>query len=224
MQSAQSPNAQPTVEAIWLSPGDALALTESATGDRSAAIDTLIGRLKTGLVRASYETFAWEGSGGKSVTLSANFIDAKWWNHYRFSDNSTLVWISGDLRLRLGNYFSDYYSTDVVLTFFSVKIERKGIDEIVANATPKPRPQKTPVKATERVNPGGAPRKEWWDDFWIAICGQIYEGKLLPKTQAELERAMLDWVGNQPGADVGETTIKAASRKLFKAWKLGVKN
>jgi hypothetical protein len=80
-----------------------------------------------------------------------------------------------------------------------------------------------PLEPSPQTNKGGAPRKDWWDDFWIAICGQIYEGDLKPKTQADLEKAMLEWVENHRGS-VGETTIKMAARKLFNAWKLGVKN
>jgi hypothetical protein len=83
------------------------------------------------------------------------------------------------------------------------------------------RPSTQPAK---ELNKGGRPRKEWWDDFWIEICGLIYEGKLIPKTQADLEKAMLEWVENRRDAEVGETTIKSAARKLFKAWKMGVKN
>ena len=70
---------------------------------------------------------------------------------------------------------------------------------------------------------GGRPPKEFWDDFWIEICGKIYEGDLKPKTEAELKRAMHEWVVNN-GHEAGETVIKIAARKLFKAWKLKGEN
>ncbi|MBV8450889.1 MAG: hypothetical protein JOZ29_01270 [Deltaproteobacteria bacterium] len=81
----------------------------------------------------------------------------------------------------------------------------------------------SPLPTANTANKGGRPRKEWWDDFWIEICRQIWMGDLQPKTQAELERAMFEWVENHRNAEVGETTVKAAAKKLFKAWGLGSK-
>lgn len=214
----------------WMLPGDALARVEAALGDRTISIDTIVARLKAGLIKATFETFGWENI-NTPPKVENNIIEPKYWRHYQASDRSSYVWKTGDLRLWTGSTYSNsMLETDVVITFFRIKIERRGIDEIVANAPQKPEPKRvkwikraSPQPPKEAENKGGRPRKEWWDDFWIAICGQIYEGDLKPKTQSELEKVMLDWVENH-NADVGETTIKAAAKKLFNAWKLGVKN
>lgn len=63
-------------------------------------------------------------------------------------------------------------------------------------------------------NPGGRPRKEWWDDLWCAVWGQVHRGELIPKTQADLERAMLSWTENR-GESVSESTVKPLARKMF---------
>ena len=63
-------------------------------------------------------------------------------------------------------------------------------------------------------NPGGRPRKEFWDDLWCAVWGQVYRGELVPKRQSEIERAMLDWV-NTNGHEVAESTIKPLARKML---------
>jgi hypothetical protein len=63
-------------------------------------------------------------------------------------------------------------------------------------------------------NPGGRPRKEWWDDLWCGVWGEVHRGELIPKTQADLERAMLAWAENR-GESVSESTVKPLARKMF---------
>jgi hypothetical protein len=133
-------------------------------------------------------------------------------------------WQTGDIRFEMDEFTDTLNRTSV--RYFGVRFEPKGIEEMIASAAPPVslEPPDTPqVQPLANPSKGGRPRKEFWDDFWIEICGRIYEGDLKPKTQADLERAMIEWVENR-GYEVGETTIKAAARKLFNAWKLGVKN
>lgn len=63
-------------------------------------------------------------------------------------------------------------------------------------------------------NKGGRPRKEWWDDLWCAVWGKVYRGDLQPKSQADIERAMMDWVEAREES-VSESTIKPLARKMF---------
>lgn len=120
--------------------------------------------------------------------------------------------------------------TSAIYQAFGVRLNPADVRDSLPAPRPTPKPMWVKKPEPEKPAPilpdlgkGGRPRKEWWDDFWIEICRQIYDNELNPKTQADLERAMFEWVENQ-GFDVGETTIKAAAKKLFKAWKLGVKN
>lgn len=53
---------------------------------------------------------------------------------------------------------------------------------------------RTEVESTDPPNKGGRPRKEWWDDLWCSVWGQVYRGDLIPKSQADIERAMMVWV------------------------------
>ncbi|WP_316202903.1 MULTISPECIES: hypothetical protein [unclassified Bradyrhizobium] len=213
----------------WLIPGDALAILAEAIGDRSIAIENLVGRLKVGLVLARYQSFAWEGIARPPRMNDPVFIEQKLWNYYRRSNDSAYVWDTGDLRLWIGSYGGSITETNTVLTFFGVKIDRQGIADTLKNLPTRTgsldrQAQPTPPVATAvAANKGGRPKKDWWDDFWIEICRQIWIGDLKPATQAELERAMFEWVENHRDAEVGETTIKAAAKKLFKAWDLGSK-
>jgi hypothetical protein len=131
------------------------------------------------------------------------------WGHVRETD---IFWTTGDLTFSIRGHYE--WKT---VRFFDVRFEPEAVRAIGPNAPKSPDAPSVPKEA--EVNKGGRPRKDWWDDFWIDICRQIYEGDLKPARQADLERAMLDWVSDH-GYEVGETSIKNAARKLFKAWKL----
>lgn len=68
-------------------------------------------------------------------------------------------------------------------------------------------------KVESAVTAGRLPA-EWWDDLWVEMCRQIYLGELLPRSQADIVRAMLVWLETK-GIDVSEATLKPRARKLF---------
>jgi hypothetical protein len=150
-----------------------------------------------------------------------------------FSESGSDLWNGGYARFWVSK--GDEHGT--VYRYFGIKFDPADVKsnlppprpDLVAQAagTAAPAPAQnriaTSAPVAEPVNKGGRPRKEWWDDFWIEVCRQIWIGDLQPKTQADLERAMIEWVENHRSGEVGETTIKAAAKKLFKRWDLGSK-
>ena len=80
-----------------------------------------------------------------------------------------------------------------------------------------------PVAATQSLPPqvaanpakvGGRPPAAYWDDLWAAIATALYLGKLFPKCQADIERAMADWL-DANGHSAAESTIRARARRLW---------
>lgn len=69
-------------------------------------------------------------------------------------------------------------------------------------------------EAASTTNRGGRPRKEYWDDLWCAVWGQVYHGELTPQRQADIERAMMEWIASRD-EEVAESTIKPLARKMF---------
>ena len=69
----------------------------------------------------------------------------------------------------------------------------------------------------ERTSPakiGGRPPAVFWDDLWAAIAVALYVGELIPKTQADIERAMADWLEvNKKSA--APSTVRARARRLW---------
>jgi hypothetical protein len=48
------------------------------------------------------------------------------------------------------------------------------------------------------------------------MCRQLYVGDLKPKTQADIERAMHQWISDR-NESAGETTIRERASKLWRA-------
>jgi hypothetical protein len=84
-------------------------------------------------------------------------------------------------------------------------------------------PEADPVEAPPPPGSGGRPPAGWWDDLWCHVWGLVYEGKLIPDTQADVERAMHDWAQAR-GHNPADSTIRLKARKLFKVLKEGVEN
>jgi hypothetical protein len=217
------------VSSEWLTAHDTLERVSARIGNRQVAVSALVNRIKAGLIQTAAMRSRWR-NGVYPDAEKPTLIPRDHWTFFpAFQTAEELAfWQTGDIRFDMEELTTTF---DVVMvTYFGVRFDPDGVEEMIASAAPTrqrmtgyPAPMPLDITAREPaeapINKGGRPRKEWWDDFWIDICGLIYEGKLNPKTQAELERAMLEWVENH-GHDVGDTTIKKAAKKLFNAWGL----
>ena len=214
--------------ASWPTPQQALLRARSSLG--TDAEKAIWERLRGGIIRtaALKSSRASPPNAEPLVIETPDVIPARYWGHFSGSIASEF-WQTGVARFffpperkRVGHA--------TVIRCFDIRLHPKDVETSfphspeISLAIPDPA-----LQPPDRVNQtlpgshkGGRPRKDWWDDFWIDICRQIYEGDLKPQTQADLERAMHDWVSTQ-GHEAGETTIRTAARKLFRAWKLGSK-
>jgi hypothetical protein len=61
---------------------------------------------------------------------------------------------------------------------------------------------------------GGRPPAEFWDDMWAAIATALYSGELKPKSQADVQRAMSEWIDGN-GYSAADSTVKARARRLW---------
>lgn len=78
----------------------------------------------------------------------------------------------------------------------------------------------SPVMKPSKV---GRPPAEWWDDMWVAIMKQIYEGALQPKRQVDIENAMQEWIVAS-GRSAATSTVRKRARKLWDALSLEDEN
>jgi hypothetical protein len=72
----------------------------------------------------------------------------------------------------------------------------------------------TIMPARTLAKKGGRPPAQFWDDMWAAIAVALYVGSLKPKKQADIERAMADWIeANEYSATA--STIRLRARRLW---------
>jgi hypothetical protein len=71
------------------------------------------------------------------------------------------------------------------------------------------------VVGTAKVNRGGRPRAAFWEKMWAAIAADLFNGDLKPNTQADIERAMADWIAAK-GYDASASTIRERARALWR--------
>jgi hypothetical protein len=50
--------------------------------------------------------------------------------------------------------------------------------------------------------------------MWAALAVMLYTGDLQPKTQADIERAMKDWLAARD-LHVGDTAVRGRARQLW---------
>ncbi len=137
-------------------------------------------------------------------------IPSWFWQILTNSGKGTQEWERG--------LFSAHGSTpDGVFTYFlaGVHFEAAALEALAPR-----KPEARPEVAVNRV---GRPPKEWWADLFCAVWGQIVQGELTPKNQADIERAMLDWVADR-GEIVAESTVKPMARKVWLEWNREARN
>lgn len=77
-------------------------------------------------------------------------------------------------------------------------------------------PQLEPEKASTglKSNKGGRPRAMFWDDMWAGIAAALYNGELKPKSQADVEKAMIEAIEAR-GYTAAVSTVRARARRLW---------
>ncbi len=63
-------------------------------------------------------------------------------------------------------------------------------------------------------NKGGRPPAPYWDDMWADIAAALYAGDLVPKTQSEIENAMIQLI-ERGGFEASTSNVRARARKLW---------
>lgn len=71
-----------------------------------------------------------------------------------------------------------------------------------------------PLAVAEKPK-GGKPLAAHWDDMWAAMAVALYSGDFEPATQADIERAMADWLAARH-LDAAASTIRARAQKLWR--------
>ena len=233
----ESPESKPSwaIYERWFKPFDAIKLLLAAgLDDREHAVNWLRARARSNTVRAiaadaslpGYKKFA----DGECVLVPNAF-----WRDSGEIDWKHDFWISGDFQtiddeedgLAVGIVS---YGRSATLSqkhapwgcyLVGVRFQPDPIIEFVGSASGPEQPVGT--LPTRSKSTGGRPPKPFWDQLWVAICAQLFKGELIAKRQADIERAMHEWL-TAKGEEAGETAGRAKAKLLWEAINSEVEN
>jgi hypothetical protein len=200
----------------WITAAQAVQLLAPTLKEYTARI-IICTRAHAGMIRARAERFIVAGRSIDNVELPPIF----WWakGHEALHQN----WRAGDFDTwveshKLGRDFR-LSAGKVHLEAFNVSFLRSEIEKLMLPDTPAPAPDPSTEAAApsepER-NKGGRPPRGFWEELWVEIARQLYVGELKPKTQADIEAAMHQWITDH-NHEAGETTVRDRARMLWRA-------
>ncbi len=192
----------------WISAADAVALLESkAKMSAFTARKTICARAHDGLIRARALRVVQGQQAVDNVDIPLLF----WWA--RGEKALKQNWVAGD--------FETWIEHQTHVKAYGVTFARPNIEKLIPAqpaADAGPIAQSAPTLAK-----GGRPPADWWEDLLIELCFRHFRGELQPKTQAEIERAMHDWI-TERGYEAADSTIRIRARKVWNAIKRDAEN
>lgn len=198
--------------ASWYTPIQACAYAATCVGVKASA-DAVWQLLSGGMIEAVATSSSRTPKDRDPITNSQpSFVPREIWQH--ISNTGTNLWSGGYARFWVP---STVYGMPYAHQYFGIKLNPADIQANLPPPNPTlhtPKPKIETAQPTPTLNKGGRPRKDYWDDLWAEICGQIYEGKLIPERQADIEKAMLDWATNH-GHELSEAGARQRARILF---------
>jgi hypothetical protein len=196
------PIAPPFAEAAavreWITAAEASQLLKPAFGNESIARRTICKRAHAGVVPARAERYE-QGAD----FIRENFVIPKefWWAEGAPALEQN--WIAGD--------FETWINHEFHLKAFGVTFARRDIEKLLPAAA-------TETTTAPPVAKGGRRPADWWEDLLIDICFRHFRGDLKPGSQADVQRAMEEWITAQDYT-AGESTVRIRARKVWQAIK-----
>lgn len=138
---------------------------------------------------------------GTAVVEDGKIPSMFWWAEGE--DALTQNWQTGD--------FETFFEKHMRWRAYGVQFRAQDVMEMLGISL-----KSTPEKQSTFQSPAGRPAAAWWDDLWIEICRQLYEGDLKPTRQIDIERAMQSWASSK-GHEPASSTIRERARKLWTA-------
>ncbi len=217
-------------EEVWLSWPDPFEVVRSliAAGldDREQAVNWLKGRLRAGSLRAGgwhVRVISDDPTDFRTETI-VGLHKGRTWDRIAAIPWKDDFWVSGDFQpddpLDMGWRTTERCEFQHYLT--GIRFDPGPINEFCSKAANSVVDLGRPSIPSKQGS-GGRPPKQFWDQLWASIAAQLYNGDLNPKRQADIERAMHDWlVSNDKKA--GETAVRSRAKQLWEAIQSEVKN
>ena len=194
----------------WISAGAAQALGPAGSDFCHAIVE----RARVGLVKARAKMLLWNKSGHHLEEHDCE-IPKEFWRNGVVTANwgqgdFGVLWNPSPHQWMVGESESDMTDSQVYgVTFVRADIEAMlPVDGAVgASAT---------SKAVRRNAIAGRPPIADWEAVMIEMGRALYLGDLKPKTQADIEKAIAEYLSDK-GGEPAESTIREHARKMWQA-------
>lgn len=221
----------------WLEPIQAVRmLMDAGLDDREHAVNWLKARLRNGDLQAGGWHFKFPDEESDKPNLVIGRYKVTTWDRVAAIPWKDDFWISGvyqpdgdDDDISHGIRFAprEFAPRELERKRFphdliQVRLDPEPIAAFCERAR-KPRAELNPQAALPNRAKGGRPRKPFWDQLWASVAAQLYNGDLKPARQADIERAMHEWLAAN-GEDAGETAVRAKAKLLWAAIDMEVEN
>jgi hypothetical protein len=128
-------------------------------------------------------------------------------------------WLTGDI-----SFHHTEYSQVTAISCVEIRFEPEGVERLKPlGVEPKPPAIRSRVAGTPSApqsvaakHAGGRPTKPFWEDALIEMARQLYVGELQPSRQADVLKALQDWLAKNEH-EAGDTPAKERARKLWQA-------
>lgn len=202
---------QEEFETRWLSPVGAVTLTQLGPMRGTPAI---LQRLCAGTLRSVVGELVLQRHGEEPQHAKLIPLTPSFWQRAEWAEDFTSpFWFSlGDKTLPGTDPQTGMpQRTDL----FDVRFEPTAVRRLVPTAV-------IHAKAPENESSGrrGPKTKEFWEPMWAAIAAQAARGELATTKQADVQRAMEDWLSDNDH-DAGETAVKQRVKAFWEAFNKG---
>jgi hypothetical protein len=200
-----------TTFAGWISIREALTIGEAAIG--ASAAHVILEYLRGGVFRAMAGKTSIDQEEDDPLITKFEVITPFLWSRLDAED----FWQTGIALF----HTADMYNLGEGprrIRCFDIRVDPDAVRAAFPALIVKPEIAQPPPTIVSQKSDGsrGPTPKEWWDDLWIEMFRRIHFGEFLPKRQADMERAMADWL-SENNHTASERTVRNAAKKLFEA-------
>jgi hypothetical protein len=185
----------------WISAAAALTLLKPVLGEYTAML-TIAERANDEVIRSRAARLVVKHPDKKAlVEQNCEVPSLFWWAR----GNAALKqnWAAGD--------FETWVGQTIHFRAYGVSFLRSEISQIVP-ADLSVEPARAP--APDSAKRGGRPPADWWEDLLIETCFRHFRGELQAKTQADIARAMQEWI-TERGYEAADSTVRIRARKVW---------
>jgi hypothetical protein len=216
----------------WLPPADALEAIKPVM-DFHTGCPAIVNLLRHGVIRAAGRRYYRRELGrdrdrGEFIVIPEIYWEAEWATNWK-----SQFWFSGQVEFQ--PYPTDRTGSRSIYGFIGIRFEPTLVGELCPTPAPAAptlsRAQLEAVvidtlardgarKLAEQPprHPGGRPALPFWEDAILAVAATIHLGDFKPESQADVARALADWISDHDH-DAGDTAIKERARKIWNLFK-----